>query len=91
MSDINFAVYTDNNTLCVLAYATDEVVKRLETVSVKLFKWITDNQMKANQDKCHLIVSKNENVSIHYRPFEIKEANCEKLLGIKVDSRVNFN
>ena len=24
-------------------------------------------------------------------PFEIKNTNCEKLLGIKVDSRLNFN
>ena len=47
--------------------------------------------MKANQDKCHLIVSKNENISIHIGPFEIKNTNREKLLGIKVDSRLNFN
>ena len=24
-------------------------------------------------------------------PFEIKNTNCEKLLGIKVDSRLNFS
>ena len=47
--------------------------------------------MKANHDKCHLIVSKNENISMHINPFEIKNTNCEKLLGIKVDSRLNFN
>ena len=34
-----------------------EVIKRVETSSVKLFKWFADNQMKTNQDKCHLIVS----------------------------------
>ena len=47
--------------------------------------------MKANQDKCHLIVSKNKNVSMHIGPFGIKNTNCEKLLGIKVDSRLNFD
>ena len=47
--------------------------------------------MKANQDKCHLIVSRNKNISMHVGPFEIKNTNCEKLLGIKVDSRLNFN
>ena len=47
--------------------------------------------MKANQDKCHLIVSKYENMSMHIGPFEITNTNCEKLLGIKVDSRLNFN
>ena len=47
--------------------------------------------MEANQDKCHLIVSKNENKSMYIGPFEIKNSNCEKLLGIKIDSRLNFN
>ena len=47
--------------------------------------------MNANQDKCHLIVSKNENVSMYIGLFEIKNPNWEKLLGIKVDSRLNFN
>ena len=60
-------------------------------LSMKLFKWFADNQMKANQDKCHLIGSKNENISMHIVPFEIKNTNCEKLLGIKVNSRLNFN
>ena len=60
-------------------------------LSMKLFKWFADNQMKANQDKYHLIVSKNENISMHFGPFEIKNTICEKLLGIKVDSRLYFN
>ena len=87
----DFASYADENTPYVSADTTDEVIKRLETASVKLFKWLADNQMKANRDKCHLIVSKNENISMHIGPFEIKNTNCEKLLGIKVDSRLNFN
>ena len=87
----DFASYADDNTRYVLADTIDEVIKRFKTASVKLFKWLTDNQMKANQDKGHLIVSKNENISMHTGPFEIKNTSCEKLLGIKVDSRLNFN
>ena len=80
MNDTNLASYADDNTPYVSADTIDEVIKRLETASVKLFKWFADNQMKANQDKCHLIVSKNENISMHSGPFEIKNTNCEKLL-----------
>ena len=47
--------------------------------------------MKASQKKCHLIIGKNENVSMHIGPFDIKNNNCEKLLVIKLDSRLNFN
>ena len=55
MSDTDFASYADDNTPYVSA---DEVIKRLETASAKLFKWFVHNQRKANQDKCHLIVRK---------------------------------
>ena len=53
-----FAGYADDNAHYVLSDTIDEVIKRLETASVKLFKWFPDNQMKANRDKCYLIVSK---------------------------------
>ena len=38
MTDTNFASYVSNNTLHVSADTVDEVIKRLETASVKLFK-----------------------------------------------------
>ena len=47
--------------------------------------------MKANQDKCHLIVGKNKNVSMHIDPFESKTISWEKLLGFKVDCKLSFN
>ena len=55
-----------------------------------MFKWFVVNQIKANQNKHHLIFSKNENTSMHIGFFEIKNTNCEKLLGIKV-SKLDFN
>ena len=91
MSDTDFASFVDNNTPYVSADTIDEVIKRLEAASVKLLKWFADDQMKVNQDKCHLIVSKNENISVHIGRFQIKNTNCETLLGIKVDSRLEFN
>ena len=87
MSDTDFTSYADD----VSADTIDEVIKKLETACVKLSKWPANNQMKANQDKCHLIISKNENISMYIGPFEIKNTSCEKLLRIKVDSRLNFN
>ena len=84
MSDTDFASYAKDNTPYASADTIDEFIKRLETASVKLFKWFAGNQMKVNQDKYHLIVSKNGKISIGL--FEIKNTNCEKLLEIKVDS-----
>ena len=46
--------------------------------------------MKVNKDKCHLILSNNEHESIKLDDIETENSNCEKLLGIKIDSKLNF-
>ena len=86
-----FASYADDNTPYVSTDTVDEVIKRLETGSVKLFIWFADNQMKANWDKCHVIVKKNENISMHIGPFEIKNTDCEKLLRIKIVDLISMS
>ena len=72
MSDADFASYADDKTPYVSADTIDEVMKKLQAASVKLFKWLAENQIKANQDIYHLIVSKNVNASIYIGPFEMK-------------------
>ena len=38
----------------------EDVINSLENDSIKLFKWFTDNQMKTNKDKCHLLISSSK-------------------------------
>ena len=38
--------------------------------------------MKANEDKCHLIVSTNELTEIQIGDFSIKDSANERLLGV---------
>ena len=79
-------------TICLRTADTiDEVTKLLERDSTMLFKWFSDNQMKANISKCHLLVNKNDEVVINLGETEIKNSEYEKLLGIKVDTKLNFN
>ena len=49
--------------------------------------------MKLNQDKCHLQVFsyKHENVWAQVGHEIIWESNKQKLLGLKVDSNLNFD
>ena len=67
MSDT--ASHADDNTPYVSADTIDEVIKRLGNFSVKLFKWFAENQIKASKDKCHLSISRNENVTVYIGPF----------------------
>ena len=90
MKETSFASYADDNTPYVTAENLDEVIKSLEKDSIKLFQWFSDNQMKANHDKCHLLVSGKNNVTMNVSGFKIKNSECEKLLGIKVDCGLKF-
>ena len=46
--------------------------------------------MKANYDKCHLLVSGKNNVTMNASGFKIKNSECEKLLGIEVNCGLKF-
>ena len=56
-----------------------------------LFQWFSDKKMKANSDKCHLLCSSNREVSLTVENQATKNSKFEKLLGIKLDSKLNFN
>ena len=46
--------------------------------------------MKANANKCHLLVSSNESCTAKIEGFSIKNNTEEKLLGVKFDSNISF-
>ena len=68
----------------------DEVITILQSDSIQLFKWFSDNQMNANKDKCHAVISNNEKVSMKIDNIELENTSSEKLLSIIIDSKLNF-
>ena len=46
--------------------------------------------MKANADKCHLLVTSNCEVSTNINKFETESNKKEKLLGISTDATISF-
>ena len=89
MKEASFSSYADDNTLYV-TFENHEDVKSLEEDSIKLFQWFSDNQIKANHDKCHLRVSGKTNVTMNAGGFKMKNSECKKLLGINVDCGLKF-
>ena len=58
MNETDFASYADDNPSYVTGDGSeDDIINSLENDSVNLFKWFLDNKMKANKDKCHLLIS----------------------------------
>ena len=47
--------------------------------------------MKANKDKCHLLIGGSENITINVDGNIIGKNICEKLLGVNVDYKLKFN
>ena len=68
----------------------DALINKLEESTNNLFQWFRNNHMKANADKCHLLVTGNYEVSANINEFEIESSKKEKLLGILLDARLSF-
>ena len=65
----------------------------LEMDFMILHKWFHENHMVLNPDKCHYIVIGDDdpNQKIILNTNEITSSNEEKLLGILLDSKLNFD
>ena len=62
----------------------------LQGLASRFSQWFSENQMKGNTYKCHLLMNKDKSLEIRNGEFIIKSIDCEKVLGIKVDSKLQF-
>ena len=46
--------------------------------------------MKANADKCHLLVTRDTDETAKIGEFDVKNSREEKLLGVKIDIKLSF-
>ena len=60
MTDVNFASYADDNTICDSAESIDNTIMSLQKSAKRIFHWFSNDQIKRNTDKCHLIMSTDE-------------------------------
>ena len=88
--NIDIASYADDTTPYVSGVTLDSTVKSLEKIADLLFTWFNYNQMKGNEDKCHVILSSQDNVHVNIGTAQIENSKCQKLLGINIDSKLTF-
>ena len=70
----------------VILLAIDLLENCLETKSLNSRK----NEMKSNDDKCHLIVANNENISLNLECDTIESSDTVKFLGFFIDKKTRF-
>ena len=68
----------------IMRYGAIQVIESVKEASDGLFCWFANNQIKVNPDKCRLMTSSGDEVSICFENYNIKSSKCDKLLGIKI-------
>ena len=91
INSTDIANYADDNTPYATANDIDSLIASLEEVSKSLFTWFDNNLTKSNADKCHLLVSSNEKITIKIGSHEIADTKREKLLGVHLDRGLSFD
>ena len=88
---VYIANYADDNALYATENNVKSLLKTLELETNLLLDWFKINERKPNEDKCHLLVINQENVSVTLGNENISCSATAELLGIKIDDKLNFN
>ena len=52
--------------------------------------WFKNNHMKVNADNCHLLLTRDTNVTAKTGKFDVKNSRKEKILGMKIETKLSF-
>ena len=90
------ANFADDNTTFAIESDIMELLKTLESETFSILNWFRMNEMKPNQDKCHLLVADinhryySSNSYIYLDNAFLESEESVKLLGVKIDQNLNF-
>ena len=60
VNNTNICNYADDTTIYACNSDLNTIINRLEIDSAVLAKWFSENYMKLNEDKCHLMIFGNK-------------------------------
>ena len=91
IKDFEVVNYADDNTPYAFEDTTDGVIKNLESCTALLLQWISNNFLKANPDKSHLLLSDSSDKALQIHSEIIPNTSSQKLLGITIDIELKFD
>ena len=91
VEEADITSYTDDNTPHVCSENVDVTPEKLEEAANVLFEWFSNNFLKANADKCHLILITDEPFSINTDNEVTEKSSNKRLLGINLNNRLGFD
>ena len=75
----------------ILDESAENVIDKRDIDAKSLFKSFSNDKIKANPDKCHLLKSSTSQNDLNLGNITIKNSLCEKLLRIKLDHKLKLN
>ena len=68
----------------------EQIIPELEIILLDISQWFMNNNLKANAGKFHLFLSPYEDEMITVENYVTKSSGVEELLGVTIDSNLNF-
>ena len=90
LKNIKIASYADDNTPYCSYKNFGDMITCLERTADDQFTWFNNNGMKANADKCHLLLSTKETLNANVSNYTIINSDKEKLLGVTIDKHLKL-
>ena len=90
LNNIEIESYADDNTPYCSYKNFRDVITCLERTVDDLFAWFNNNGMKANADRCYVLLSTNEKLKVNISNYAIINSDKEKLLGVTIDNHLKF-
>ena len=75
LNNVEIASYADDRTPNCSYKNFEDVITCFERTADNLFTWFNNNEMKANADKCHLLLTTKEKLKARILNYTIKK-NC---------------
>ena len=88
--DINFSSYADNTTPSITGMSFEQIIPELEIILLDILQLFMSNNLKANAGKVDLFLSPYKDETITVENYVIKSSGVEELLGVTIDSNLNF-
>ena len=87
---VKLASYADDNSSYATEVNLENLLKVLETETSRVLNWFQNNEMKSNDDKCHLLVSNTNDALVTLGKECIHASKTVKLLGVNIDNELKF-
>ena len=88
--DVNFSSYADDITPFITGMSFGQIIPELESILLDISQWFMNSNLKANVGKFQIFLSQYQDQRITVKNYVIKSSGVEELLGVTIDSNLNF-